>query len=360
MVSQTMKRLLRYLLRRHSGVLALGMSLGIFVGLLALIEGTCTFLLNRAAKQAPPPLEVAFHGLGSHDPVLGYRAQPNRESVQTLRRGETVIYETLYRTDAHRRRITPQTNTATRERFALFFGCSFTFGEGVADDETLPAQFAALAPEHHAYNYGYGGHGPQHLYLQLTEMDVLSGVEESAGIVVYSLFRDQIMRAVGNMRLLSTWGPILPCVTLDRGQLHYRGSFEEAWPFRIRLYRLASLSRTLEYFQLDWPPRLRRQDYDLAAHLFHASARYLETQFDDVQLYVLNYPGADAIEELEAALARLQAQGKRSSLRRPIVLLNYSELLDEVPEAVVVEYPDGHPTAYTHRRVTEALAEDIY
>jgi len=300
-----------------------------------------------------------YHSLGEFDPVLGYRSIPNGSSRHILRKNGVLEYDVLYETDALRRRVTPQKNLESREQFALFFGCSFTFGEGVENNETLPSQFAALAPEYHAYNYGCGGHGPQHMYLQLKMMNALEGVEESQGIVVYSLFREQIYRAVGNLRIVTEWGPILPCVSLEKNELVYKGSFEEAWPIWIRLYRYASISNVMNSFSLDWPLTIREKDFNLTAHLIWAAAELLDDAYDEVQLYVLHYPGRSVAEELNKAFQKIEQGNIRKPLGKSIILLDYSNLLRDDASGNDQYFADGHPTAYTHKRVAEALAHDI-
>ena len=60
----------------------------------------------------------------------------------------------------HGVRTIPRLAKGVAQRYALFLGCSYTFGDGVGDSETLPAPFGARAPAYHVYNFATTGYGP--------------------------------------------------------------------------------------------------------------------------------------------------------------------------------------------------------
>ena len=79
------------------------------------------------------------------DPDFGYRHAPLRRATEVRVHEEREVYRATYTTDALGRRATPR--PANAERAILFVGCSFTFGLGVNDDETLPWHVAKQIPE---------------------------------------------------------------------------------------------------------------------------------------------------------------------------------------------------------------------
>jgi len=84
------------------------------------------------------------------DAWLGYRLAPNSRVVASRKKGEEILYEVVYSIDAEGRRDTPTAHLQPDPQFMLFFGGSYTFGEGVNDDETMPAQVSQLAPKYRA------------------------------------------------------------------------------------------------------------------------------------------------------------------------------------------------------------------
>jgi hypothetical protein len=78
----------------------------------------------------------------AQDKDLGYALNRSKRSVRSIKKKKsdgTPIYDVSYQLNELGLRDTPHNG----DKFPVFFfGDSFTFGEGVDDDDTLPAQFA--------------------------------------------------------------------------------------------------------------------------------------------------------------------------------------------------------------------------
>jgi hypothetical protein len=99
------------------------------------------------------------------DPVLGYVAPASTKRIARKVNGRTgeVIYEHQVTIGENGLRTTLPFNRLSKEAI-LFFGGSFTYGEGVGDDETLPAQVGKITKgRYRVYNFGLHGYGPQHM-----------------------------------------------------------------------------------------------------------------------------------------------------------------------------------------------------
>jgi hypothetical protein len=102
-------------------------------------------------------------GLMRPDPVLGWRPRPGVR----LRQTEPGVYDVEVSTDGEGLR---GARDISREpapgvaRVALF-GCSQTFGTGVADDETYGAQLERMLPGVEVLNFGVGGYGTDQMLL---------------------------------------------------------------------------------------------------------------------------------------------------------------------------------------------------
>ncbi|MCB0213954.1 MAG: SGNH/GDSL hydrolase family protein, partial [Anaerolineae bacterium] len=141
------------------------------------------------ANAAPPPAisrEGDYTQDFTHpDELLGYVVRPDAQIHSIKKMGDEVIYDVVYTTDSYHRRITPVDNPEQRDKFMLFFGDSFTFGEGVHDNETLPYYVAQDLPDYMPYNYGLSGYGPQQMLAKLQSDDLATEVTESDGIAIY-------------------------------------------------------------------------------------------------------------------------------------------------------------------------------
>jgi hypothetical protein len=284
------------------------------------------------------------------DDVLGNAPMPDVTSrVSKVVDGRT-LYDVEYAIDARRRRITPVDDPGRRTRFALFFGCSFTFGEGVAERETLPFRVAELAPRYMPYNYGFQGYGPQQLLARLESSDLRSEVIEDDGVLIYSFIDSHVARAIGSMSVYSGWASAAPNYELDdAGQPVRRGNFTTGRPATSLLYSVLGRSQTLEYFRVELPPVVRDSHIELTARMLARSAALFREKFGAQRFVVVIFPGAELAPRLAPALERLGVD-----------FLDYSELVDFDGQPQLYQIVgDGHPSARTYQEVARRLARDL-
>jgi hypothetical protein len=90
------------------------------------------------------------------------RAKPGASTARRITRDGEEIYRVTYTIGADGFRLTPG-NPDDGPTDVNFFGGSFTFGEGLQDDETLPYYFQRFSGTRRVKNYGFHGHGPHHV-----------------------------------------------------------------------------------------------------------------------------------------------------------------------------------------------------
>src|SRR5882724_11543360 len=154
------------------------------------------------------------------DKELGFALTPGprrAQSIKRLRSGE-LIYSVTYGINALGLREVARNGA---EPPAFFFGDSFTFGEGVDDDDTLPAQFARISG-HSAFNFGVHGYGP-HQFLRMLEIarPEQIGIRKEHAFVVFSLLTTHVDRAAGR----AMWDADGPFYQLSSTGLELSGSF---------------------------------------------------------------------------------------------------------------------------------------
>ena len=138
-----------------------------------------------------------------------------------------MVYDVNYTTDEFSRRITPWSSRGPVDKFALFFGCSFMFGQGVMDNETLPYYVGELTSRYRPYNYGGIGYGPQQMLAKFQERTLPREVSERQGVLIYLLIGDHVNRAIGSVQVHNDRGIGMPFYTVDSdGMLVRRGNFK--------------------------------------------------------------------------------------------------------------------------------------
>ncbi|MFN9291648.1 MAG: hypothetical protein ACK6EB_26525, partial [Planctomyces sp.] len=137
-----------------------------------------------------------------------------------------------YSTDQNGRRTTIVPGTRGPVSSAVFFGCSFLFGEGSEDRQTIPSVFCELAPEFVAVNYGVPGWGTQQMLSLLEAGRVRRETVLPVKLGVY-LYLPEVheARVIGDMDFVNESSIHFPCYTLDPARgVRRKGSFRTARP----------------------------------------------------------------------------------------------------------------------------------
>lgn len=311
--------------------------------LVHVLETTC-FVLRGAPVEPPLQFTVAQYPEGHLARYVG--PAPYSDSiyhrVKTI--DNEVVYDVHCSIDRYHRRVVPEHDT-TRTHYALFFGCSVAFGDGLDDDRTFPFYFQHHAPGYNSYIYAYSGWGPHQMLGRLLHHDLSQEIPEREGLAVYVFIWSHLRRAIGDMYTYCNWGYQDPQYTLDDGRAVRHGNFTDDRPVRSWLYRQLYGSNALRYFGLNAPLWLAEDDLELSAELIARSRDLYRTQFHNDRFIVLIWPGSvDGFPEAlrKSFLAKLDARGLR--------VLDESCALRLDPSMSIPH--DGHPTA----RLTDAMA----
>lgn len=267
------------------------------------------------------------------DADLGYAPRPGAR-VRALRRSERgVVFDARYAIGDDGWRITPGDPSGPP---IVFFGCSFTFGQGVGDDDTLPARVsAALGGTAHVESRAATGYGP-HQMLRLLETgraEIAPGTR-----VLYQALGDHVRRVAGK----TPWDDAGPRYVLDGDGVRFAGPLHA--PLLRPLRQIAA--RLVKYGLL--PVRAFGYDVDederelfvrivaaSAEHVTRAGGRFTVAFWDD--------------GPAEAALAdRLEARG--------IEVWRISALLPGVDRGPLMIPGDTHPGPELYRLLGAAIA----
>ena len=105
--------------------------------------------------------------------------------------GKTIVKHT-YELDEYKRRVTLP-NVEKAKNYMAFMGCSFTFGIGVNDGETMPSQAQQSLNHTRIYNYGVNGAGPIDILFRLKSIE-RKEMKEKKGVILYIFFKGQMDR----------------------------------------------------------------------------------------------------------------------------------------------------------------------
>lgn len=294
----------------------------------------------RTGSTNRPFVEFGDRGFGKP------RAAPEQfsEKVTVKATGKTV-YDVTYTLDRHGFRLT-QDGGAGADTY-LFFGDSFTFGSGLRDDETLPAQFAKnVGGGVTVVNLGFPGYAPQHMLRLIETEGYTPAVTGPVKAAYYLAISDHANRAVG----LYEYNVRSPRYVLDaEGNAKYVGLFID-----FQIYRLLQLTD----YAHGLPKMVGRafRDFmdseakraEVAAAIIAGSARLLDERHH-VELTVLLWDNPDT-GDLEAALNR-----------RHVRMVRLSSVIGDLdkPEFHLDPIFDKHPSAVADGRIASWLAARV-
>lgn len=330
--------------------------------LAALLLGLCAALLVVLAIEGLYYSRMAFRARAENAVYSPPAFLPGTTAHASLTVDGRTIFDVAYTLDDSYRRLTPGSSADTSDRAILFFGGSFTFGEGVADDETLPSVVARRAPGWHIMNAAFPGHGPAQMLSQLQDESVLHNFEGKTLKLVFVFVPGHVRRAIGSMRVVTGWARHFPYYALEDGgpALAYRGTFTSGRPWRARLYSVLSKEAILKYYDVDIPVGIGDHHIAFVARMMAESRAIFEKRFKTDDFYVVIYPNHPRDEFDGGRLApHLEREGVR--------FLDYSDFFaegddgddrDDGDDGYWLEY-DLHPAAKAHRRLGEQLANDL-
>lgn len=153
------------------------------------------------------------------DSIVRTRPLPDNKYEETKYVGDTLIYDSIeYATDQKGRRRC-NSNRTDSPYHAIFLGCSFMWGDGVATDETITCAFQELSDgQFQTYNYSIPGTGPGEMLLQLRHPELFEDIQQKQGICVYGIIWDHLRRNTYNPHRAFNGSKQHICFKLDDSQ----------------------------------------------------------------------------------------------------------------------------------------------
>lgn len=291
-------------------------------------------------------------GLGFRNDVLGYVSSKNTLLNWKIQNGQETIYDVYIRTNKDGLRVAPHDlykdfNLIKKGKSVVFFGCSFVFGIGVNDWETVPYQTELLSDGFlRCYNLAVGGYGPQQMLRKL-EIGLDNRLSmEKPDIGIYTALPEHVERVAGNIpyRLWDVHGPRY---LLNRnGGAVFSGSFMTTTEESIyRFFQKSELFKKL----LPWYRGWRRTEGDrrLFVQVIKQASELFKSKYHG-KFYVIYWdvrpdPDAKKIGQMMAAAG--------------LSLILISEIIpDYVKNKDNYEIKDeGHPNALADKKIAEWL-----
>lgn len=291
--------------------------------------------------------------LSQVDEVLGYAPIANKTTRIKRKDGAEAPYDVVYTIDSDGLRRSPAASDRSCPSM-LFFGGSFTFGESVNDQETMPYQVGLLT-RCPVYNFGYRGYGPHQMLASIESGRVSQVVRTRPAIAIYQAISDHLVRSAGR----APWDTHGPEYLLQKdGALEYVGHFDDSDTF-LRLVRLRLKQSGIHQKFIRPQRRVNRDDIRLLVAIVEAARDKLQVQYPDLAFHLIIW---DLTTDVPSKLD-LYNWWYQELEHRGFNLHFISQILPGYPEnqdKYIIGDGDAHPNARAHRMIAEYVAQRIW
>ncbi len=272
-----------------------------------------------------------------------------------------VVFDASYTIGANGLRISSPAagEPAALSPCALFFGCSFTFGQGLEDHETLPFRVQeASGQRYRTYNFGVNGYGPHQMLAALQHDlvdDVISCDPMQVSHVFYQGITDHVGRAAGRVwsgapgpryALSPDGGVDLIGRLEDKGDERTLAQMITTQIAKSFIYKAAIAGRFLHNYS--------QYDIELYLRIVDAARRMARQEFPAAEFHVLWWD-EDNLDN------RTIREGFR---QRGLTVHLMSDILPNYrTDALNMDYRlhrfDAHPTALANALIADYLADKV-
>ena len=305
----------------------------------------------RAAPQGNGYLDglSVESGLWSDDPRFFLAPNRKTRARRVAPDGDTV-YDVIYGVDGRGLRETTNLNPKGRTKHLMVLGCSFVFGEGVSDAETLPSRIAQRTKKYLVYNMGVQGTGPHDLGMRIENPELGNTVKESEGLAIYMYIPDHVRRTVPSISMLGKRMGRPVWLEDGSGNIQRFNSYAEADPWGALFLRILSWSNVLWALGLDFPPSFGEEHFRKTAHTIAYVSKMYKTKFPKGEFVALIYPYEWDKGVMGPYLTHYGVK-----------VLDYS--VTDISKLVQAKWQlspqDGHPSAEAHDVIADQITRDL-
>jgi hypothetical protein len=290
------------------------------------------------------------------DDILGYAPGKGRAFTSIKFLGEKELYNVTYTIDTNGLRVVPRYNNKENRECVLFFGGSFTFGEGLNDNETMPYIVGIKTyGKYKIYNFGFHGYGP-HQMLSAIEHDMVDNIVEcKPKYAIYQALVTHVDRSSG----LSFWDRHGPRYILHAdGSVKYSGHFDDdKIESGIKMKVRNQMKKSLIYKKyIDRKEPVSRANIDLYVEIIDKSKQLLEEHYPGLKFHVILWDDKPKRNKRNRKLIMSLLKEKLVPLHTIEQILDYSE--NKSMYKLIPPY-DNHPNALANELIAEYVITHI-
>lgn len=259
------------------------------------------------------------------------------------------IYDVIYTTDQFRRREV-ENRINIKKPHIILAGCSYIFGEGLNDNETLHFYLNEKLDNYNIYNYASHGSSPNQFLAKLEQASIKNEIKTTGtGYLIYFFVDFHLRRILGSLNV--PWTYDMPYYFLDNNQILRRdGNFKTGRKIETHLYlafnKFKKYSSIFKKINLEIPKSDTSYSIDLAHKIFlKIKDEYLKQLSGEVLIWI--HPLSLLNDRISLLINKLQKSGIKV-IQTPI---NHSD--------TYMISGDPHPSSYFNKLFAEKIIQQL-
>ncbi len=288
--------------------------------------------------------------LGDNNGIIWMYHGDHRSSQTNPKNGE-IIYDKVYTIDRFGKRQTSLPDDHPKRNFILFFGCSYTFGTGLDDDQTLPSVVGTAAKGFQSYNFATMGDGPFDALAKVEDTDFHEQVQQEQGLIVYVFIDAHIGNRIRQVIMSEYCRGHRPCYTENPDQTIKRtGSFNTSKPIQSYLCEVTNRSNLLRLIKRKWRQSPNEKNFKMTALAINTFFKKFKERYPMSKAVLLIYPGSSYHKSF------------LPYLDKTIAVLDYSALFspygDDLKKYSLSPF-DLHPSPFAIQLLADRMVQDL-
>lgn len=259
------------------------------------------------------------------DKYFNFKVLKPNISVSSIKKvGDDLVYDVTYTTDKNSFR---QTKGNIKGNTYIFMGCSFMFGEGLNDDETVPYYFSQLSDfKYNVINAGLKSSATYIAYALLKSDKFIECIDTKIEYIIYEFFSDHIYRNLVGTSII---------YKIDNGNLV---ETDEGYPVEIFTNKLLQF-------------KYKEDGLNLTTKLLEEMDKLAKEKYYSKFLVVLyeTYDHDNITKEIKESLDKAKIENIYTKIKK-----------DEHDEDYYRIKNDNHPTKNANKEIAQTVYDYIF
>lgn len=279
--------------------------------------------------------------------ILSLKKQAQINSSATIK--DKIIYSARYTINQFSRREDGQTK---RDKHILIMGCSFAFGIGVNDNETISRFLDGVTQNYTSYNLGLPGGNATDTYANFKVSEFTDGIKQKNGLAVYIYISSHLQRAFSTSEISNTFDGMNTFLEIPQnGEIKILGSYKSVHPVGLWIKKIFTDLPLVKFLGISFPFINQQRLVDFVRIVAGIKETYRVKFWEKNRFVFIFYPGS--ITDNDVVLKKLLDEAGIETLD-----LSDLDISSHINDKDAYDY-DSHPTPGANQFIAKVIANEL-